>query len=371
MKISMIGPVYPYRGGIAHYTTSLAVALKNAGHEVKVHSFKRQYPAFLYPGETDKDPSANPVRVESEYTLDPIYPWTWWKTARKIFADEPDLVLIQWWTTFWAPAYAALAFHLSRRKIPIIYLIHNVLPHENRVWDRLLARFALGQASAFIVQTSSEQKKLLDLIPSAKINYCSHPMYQRFSELVVSKEMARQQVGLPVDKPIFLFFGIVRPYKGLKHLIDAIARLVDSSVHLAVAGEFWEDVELYQKQVDGLGLTGRVTLFNKYLPNEEAHLFFSSADALVAPYVGGTQSGVVELALGYGLPVILTDRIADGISASDTLGLWIVPAGNAEALASAIDKLVKNPLKLSPSKDANNDWERMVQAVEEVRFSLS
>jgi len=365
MKISMIGPVYPYRGGIAHYTTSLAIALKNAGHDVKTISFRRQYPAFLYPGASDKDPSANPIRVEAEYLLDPIYPWTWQQAVREILASNAELVLIQWWTTFWGPAYAALAFQL-KKKVQVVYLVHNVLPHEDRVWDRRLAHLALGQASAFIIQTSNEQKKLLGLIPHARIWFCTHPIYQRFSEQIISKDAARQQLGLPINKPVLLFFGIVRPYKGLELLIEAIARS-DSSVHLVVAGEFWENIELYRRQINDLGLNGRVVLFNKYIPNEEAHLVFCSADALVAPYVGGTQSGVAELALGYGLPIIVSDRIAPGITETN-IPLQVVPAGDVTALATAIDQLVRNSPNLPVAQPANENWHQMVKTVEDIRY---
>ena len=365
MKISMIGPVYPYRGGIAHYTTSLVTALKNAGHDVKTISFRRQYPAFLYPGESDKDPSVNPIRVEAEYLLDPIYPWTWRQAVRAILSSNSELVLLQWWTTFWAPAYAALAFQL-KKKVQVVYLVHNVLPHEDRVWDRRLAYVALRQASAFIIQTSNEQKKLLELIPHARISYCNHPIYQRFSDQIISKDAARQQLGLPTNRPVFLFFGIVRPYKGLKHLIEAVARS-DPSVHLLVAGEFWENVDLYRKQINDLGLNGRVALFNKYLPNEQAHLVFSSADALVAPYVGGTQSGVAELALGYGLPVIVSDRIAAGITETN-IPLQVVPAGDVTALATAIDKLARNSPNLPAAQPAHDNWHQMVKTVEDIRY---
>lgn len=362
MKIVLIGPVYPYRGGIAHYTTSLSLALQRAGHEVEVLSFKRQYPAFLYPGQSDKDPSENPTRVDAEYLLDPLYPWTWVRAAKKILSIQPNLVLIQWWVTFWGMAFGALIRFLGK-KVKTAYLIHNVLPHENRVWDRLLARFALAPASAFIVQAPSQRERLLGLLPNAQVHFCNHPAYGRLGRQVVSKIEARKQLGLPMDVPIFLFFGIVRPYKGLKHLLDALSKL-NGSIHLVVAGEFWEDVALYKKQIDSLNLTQQVMLMNKYIPNEEAHLIFSAADALVAPYVGGTQSGVVELAHGYGLPVVMSDIIADGLNSNS---IRIVPAGDADALAAAMIDLATMPVTAAVSPmPSGDDWNRMVKAVEEL-----
>ncbi|TLM99460.1 hypothetical protein FDZ73_21815 [bacterium] len=144
MKIVLVGPVYPYRGGIAHYTTMLAKTLQDAGHDVKVISFKRQYPKWLYPGQSDRDPSGEPLTVPASYPLDPLYPWTWTRTVSSICRDKPDMVLFQWWTTFWAPAFAVVAAMLKRRRIRVGFLIHNVIPHEARPWDKILAKMALS-----------------------------------------------------------------------------------------------------------------------------------------------------------------------------------------------------------------------------------
>jgi glycosyltransferase involved in cell wall biosynthesis len=363
MKIAMIGPVYPYRGGIAHYTTSLAKALVIAGHDVQAVSYRRQYPAALYPGESDKDPSLDPVRVDAKFLLDPLYPWTWLQTAQSIERSQPDLVVIQWWTTFWAPAYAALARGLRHQR-PVVYLIHNVFPHEARPWDHWLAGLALGQGSAFIVQAPHEQEKLSKLIPSARISYCKLPVYERFGKELIPKDIARRQLGLPTDRPLFLFFGIVRPYKGLKYLLEAMAR-IDVPAHLAVAGEFWESVALYEKQLEQLGLTKKVTLINRYIPNEEAHILFSAADALVAPYVDGTQSAAVGVSLGYQLPTIVTHKIAAGVD-GDAAELYTVPAADAVALAGAMTELIQSPRPPRVVQTAQDRWERLVRVIEQI-----
>ncbi|MCZ2126847.1 MAG: glycosyltransferase [Anaerolineales bacterium] len=361
MKITLIGPVYPYRGGIAHYTTSLALALRQAEHDVRIISFKRQYPSFLYPGKTDKDPSKNPIHINAEYLLDPLYPWTWQHTARSILSDTPDLIIIQWWVTFWGMAFGAL-LRLLRSPIKTAYLIHNVLPHENQIWDRSLARFALKPASSFIVQAVSQQERLLELLPNAEVHFCEHPVYGRFSEQTLSKAEARAQLNLPLDAPVFLFFGVVRPYKGLDYLLKALAK-TDGTIQLIIAGEFWEDVSVYKEQIKRLGLSGRILLINQYIPDEQAHLVFSAADALVAPYVGGTQSGVVERANGYGLPIILTDAIVNE-SEDLLINAQVVPAKNEDALAAAINKVAKTPRPAPPQSRAKDDWRRMVKTIE-------
>jgi glycosyltransferase involved in cell wall biosynthesis len=378
MKVTLIGPVYPYRGGIAHYNASLAQALVDAGHTVRLISFRRQYPSRLYPGESDKDPSAEPLSFPAEYLLDPLYPWTWLHAARTIRKDLPDLIVFHWWTTFWAPAFTSLAW-LIRRKVKVAYLIHNVLPHEAKAWDRWMARTTLHQGQAFIVQAPHERKRLSSLIPRSSLVVDSpHPAYLPFQKQPLSKTEARQKLGLPIDRPVLLFFGIVRPYKGLKYLVEALAH-VQQPVHLVIAGEFWEDVTVYQKQIETLALSDKITLFNRYIPNEEAHRLFSAADGLVAPYIDGTQSGAAGLALGYGLPMIITDRVAAGLPAGISTGrstdeaaqhtgyAHVIPAADPLALAQAIENLLTRLPALSTTPlPAAGDWSRLVKVIEEI-----
>ena len=342
MKITVIGPVYPYRGGIAHYTTLLARALSKR-HQVRVISFLRQYPRWLYPGKTDKDPSRQPLRVEAEYLLDTLYPWTWWQTANQIFLFQPEVVIFPWWTTFWAPAFAVLTCLLRQKNLKTLFLIHNVLPHEARFWDAWLARLALRQGQAFVVQTAREKNRLLTFVPEAVVEICPHPVYEMFKEQYLPHREARQKLGLPLEWPVALFFGIVRPYKGLKYLIEAIARLGEGGekVYLVVAGEFWEDKRFYQRQVENLGLTRQVRLEDRYIPNEEVGLFFSAADVFVAPYVGGTQSGALKMAIGFGVPVITTqiEALPEGVL-THQVG-WCVPPEDDWALAGAISTCLR------------------------------
>ncbi len=247
-RIALIGPVHPYRGGIAHHTAQLARAVKAAGHRAAVISFRRQYPQWLYPGKNDKDPSASTLNISPSYRLDPLYPWTWEATYRHLASQNPDLIAFQWWTTFWGPAFTYLGRRLAGKNIPRIFLIHNVLPHELRPWDTGLAHAALGTGTAFIAQSERERHRLMNLIPDAKIIPCRLPLYTIFDQGRIPKGDARQALGLPADDPVILFFGIVRPYKGLRDLVQASALLKDRGIsfQLVIAGEFWEFKALYQ-----------------------------------------------------------------------------------------------------------------------------
>jgi glycosyltransferase involved in cell wall biosynthesis len=370
MKFSLIGPVYPYRGGIAHYTTALATALHEAGHSAQIISFRRQYPAWLYPGKSDRDPSKSVIQLPAEYILDPFNPWSWYQASEAILREKPDLTVIQWWTTFWAPAYGTIVRQLRKQgNRTVSYLIHNTLPHEARSWDPMLAKFALQKAHVHIVQTESEKEKLISLLPDANIHLSKHPVYQPFSDQHITQADAREQLDLPEQIPVFLFFGIVRAYKGLKYLLEAISQLglKAGDALFLVAGEFWEDIQKYQLLVEQLGIGDLVRIDNRYIPNEEADLLFRASDALIAPYRRGTQSGVASLAIGYKLPLIITSQVYEGLDAAPETEIRIVPPGDSAALAEAIQALLKDIPRLRPEKtSALNDWQRPVALLEEL-----
>ncbi len=371
MDIVIIGPVYPYRGGIAHFTTLLARALAKR-HVTRVVSFRRQYPAWLYPGASDRDPSQQPLRVEAEYLLDPLYPWTWWKAAQRIAALEPDAVIFQWWITFWGPAYAALAYLLHRRGIRLLFVIHNLMPHEARPWDGWLARLALRYGHNFLVQTEREKDRLLALLPHAAWTIVPHPVYDMFAGGRIPTSEARRRLGLPETASVALFFGIVRPYKGLRYLFEAIGKLRQrgKTIHLVVAGEFWEDAADYQQLAESLGISEQIKIEARYIPNEEIGLYFSAADVFAAPYVDGTQSGAVKMALGFGLPVIISRAITSDELANDrTHRLYWVDSKNADDLANEIAHCLDDNRTAAPAGAVGgtpDEWETLVEKIEAI-----
>ncbi|MFV2043813.1 MAG: glycosyltransferase [Anaerolineales bacterium] len=363
----MIGPVHPFRGGIAHYTSMLAKALEEE-QTVRVVSFRRMYPEWLYPGVSSLDPSEAPVRTDSEYLLDPLNSLRWWQTARWIRSWNPDLVVFQWWVTFWAPAFMVVAWLLRRAGFRILFLIHNVLPHEERPWDRLLARLTMRMGDRFIVHTPRERERLLSLVPDAEISVHPHPRYDMFLNDRLSPTAARQKLGLPLERKILLFFGFVRPYKGLDIALEGLAILRDrgQSIHLLVAGEFWADKAIYTRLIEKLQLSTLVWIEDRYIPNEEVGRYFSAADIAIAPFTGGTQSGSATIALSFGLPLIVTEHIAEGMSASGA-NVIAIPAGDPASLADAVETLFKQPTPRSAAlESAHEDWRQMAKLVSAV-----
>ena len=373
IRLVLIGPVYPYRGGIAHYTTMLYRALRERGHEVLLVSFKRQYPQWLFPGRSDKDPSKKPLKVEeARYWLDSLNPFTWLTTFWRIRRYRPDAVILQWWTTFWAPVWFTLGvLNWLFLRQPLIYICHNVLPHEMHWWDPLLARAVLQWGTRFVVQSAEEEHRLFSLLPGAQATTIPLPVFDMFADQRMSKEEARERLRLPADVPVLLFFGIVREYKGLKNLLAALpeirAQLGD--VILVVAGEFWEDQQPYLEMIHQLGLEDSVVVDDRYIPNEEVGVYFSAADVLVAPYRQVTGSAVVQMALGYDCPVITTtvgglaDLVRDGEN-----GL-LVPPSDSAALAAGIvryftEGLITPLRQLTQSRSHTSHWLALVNTIE-------
>jgi glycosyltransferase involved in cell wall biosynthesis len=368
VKIALVGPVYPYRGGIAHYTSLLARALRRRGHEVLVVSFRRQYPQWLYPGKSDRDPSQKAIQIEAEFILDPLSPFSWRQTWRRISAFAPQQVVINWWTTFWGPAFASLAGRLRKSGLPVTFLIHNVMPHESKPWDRWLALRTLRSGSAFIVQTEGEHQRLLDLLPQAHAVLTPHPIYDMFAGQPQDPAAARQQLGLPAASSVLLFFGIVRRYKGLSVLLQAMAQPVLASLQpfLVIAGEFWEDKSQYQEQAQALGLSRQLRIEDRYIPNEEIPLFFSAADLLVAPYTGGTQSGAVKMAMGFGLPAVVSQHLADEmIRSRSNESVFMAESGDPTSLAQAISRALKSPRTPPAAPPGEDGWSSLVKVLEQ------
>lgn len=385
VKICIIGPTYPYRGGIAHYTTLLVKHLQEAGHRVKLYSYTRQYPKFLFPGKSDKDPSATTLRVPCEYIVDPINPLSWWRVYRRIRREAPDLLILQWWVPYWTPSLAAIS-HLIKHytNIKIVYVCHNVTPHEESgSIDHRLAWVVLKRGDAFIVHSEQDRRKLLMLLPKALVWRTNLPTYEEFQQLAVQQRQGtniRDTLGLH-EKQILLFFGFVRPYKGLEYLIQALPLVLKHlpTAHLLVVGEFWGTSKTgYMRYAEQAGVTEHLTIIDEYVPNEALNDYFDVAEVVVLPYVSATQSAVVQLAFGFGKPVITTrvgglhEVVQDGRN-----GL-VVPPQNEEALAAAIMRYFAENLGPQMSENITIEreagrfsWQEAVTAFEEIHKQLS
>ena len=365
MKIILFGPVPPYRGGIAHFTQALAEKLVQQGHNVLTISYRRQYPGWLYPGKSDKDFSQETKIKDIFFVFSPLNYLDWNKTLQAIKAFQPDLVIYPWWVTFWALATSWLLGKLKNLGIPTRVLVHNALPHEGRWLDKKLTKYALKDARNFVTMTEKETERLKAVIHNtSKIETSSHPVYTQFPLSGLRKVQVREKLGLPNGCPIALFFGFVRPYKGLSVLLEAIGILKQEKVkmHLVVAGEFWQSESDYMKQIKDLDICDMVTIRADYIPDSEAGLYFEAADFFVAPYLEGTQSGSIKLAMGYRMPIIVTHTITDHLILNYKDGLSVVKAGDILELAKLIKTTSQNAIDTHPDSRSQDDdnWQPLL-----------
>ncbi|MCK4549326.1 MAG: glycosyltransferase, partial [Candidatus Krumholzibacteria bacterium] len=278
LRICLVGPAWPFRGGISHYNTSLARELAGR-HDVSVINYSRLYPDFLFPGKTQYDESGSTHRVESERLIDSINPFTWVRAGFRIVRMKPDVTVVQWWHPYFAPALVkicAILRMLSSTKI--VFICHNVVPHETSPIDRVLSSMAFLLPHAFIVQSQEDRSNLLRI--KKKANVTSHPLpiFDFFRSGEMTMDEARASLG-EGEGPLLLFFGLIRPYKGLRHLIEAMPAIVErTGAKLLVVGAFYEDSAPYFELADQLGVSESIVFVDRYIANEEVAAYFTAAD---------------------------------------------------------------------------------------------
>jgi glycosyltransferase involved in cell wall biosynthesis len=342
LDVALVGPFPPYRGGIAHYGTRLFRELEKRGHRPVAWNFSRLYPDTFFPGSTQYEPVPSPDAARySRRVLDSIDPISWARLATGIARRRPDRLVIQWWHPFFAPLVGTLLLAASAARVPSTLIVHNVLPHEEGPADRFIARRIYRRADHCIVQATSEAASLQALAPGTRATVVPHPIQDLFMDEELRPEARREAkaaLGWDPAHRLVLFFGLVRPYKGLDLLIEAfdavIARHPDA--RLLAVGECYGSDAVYRSAVARLSDPDRVRLDLRYVSSEEARRLFVAADVVVLPYRHATQSGVIQTAYAAGRAVISTrvgglpDVVEDGVS-----GRLVAPEDPA-ALADAI-----------------------------------
>jgi len=305
VRIAFLSTFYPYRGGIAQFNAAMLGELGKS-HTVKAFGFKRQYPGILFPGKTQYvTPEDDATPVECERLLDTMGPCSWGRTARKIAAWQPDLLVMKYWMSWFAPSLGYVARRLRKKGCKVIVVLDNVISHERRWFDRPLTRRFLRSCDGFVAMSDAVEKDLLSLRPDAALMLLPHPIYDHFGKKP-SREEACRRLGLDPARKTLLFFGLIRPYKGLDILLDAFREL-DDDYQLLIAGEPYGSFDPYQTQIDALPGKDRVRAFPRYIPDSEVKDFFGAADLAVLPYRSATQSGISAIACHFELPLVVTD----------------------------------------------------------------
>lgn len=341
-RIGLLGPLHPWRGGLAQYLGLLGEALEPWA-EVRAITFTRQYPNFLFPGTSQLDPAAPRPRFPTAAMLDSIGPWTWGRAARALDAFAPGAIVLKWWMPFFAPSFASAVARSRRRGTRVLLVCDNLVAHEPKFYDAFCTRWMLRESDGYLVMSDAVERDLDRLKPGAPRRRVPHPFYAQFDRGRFTRESAREKLGLGGD--VALFFGYVRHYKGLDTLLEAWpkVRARRPGATLVVAGEFYEKSDRYEALAKAAG-EGAVRMLSRYIPDDEVEALFRAADVTVLPYRSATQSGVTHVAYALGCPVIATrvGGIAETVRDGET-GLT-APPEDPGALADAVVRFFEGRL---------------------------
>lgn len=344
MKIVILGTAYPYRGGLATFNERLARQFQAEGHDVEVVTFTLQYPSFLFPGKTQYSNEVALTDLRIKRWVNSCNPFNWVSVGRKIRKMQPDMLITCYWMAFFAPCYGIIERIVKGNgKTRCVALVHNMIPHEPSLLDKLFAPFYVKSTDGFVALSDSVVKDIdkLDKCRKPK-TFSPHPIYDHYGERM-SKAEACGLLKLDADKDYMLFFGLVRAYKGLDLLLDAMGKMHDKlpNLRLLIAGEFYEQEEVYRKQIADNGLIDKVIIRNEFIPDADLRLYFGAADLIVQPYKTATQSGVTQVAFHFEKPMLVTNVGGLGEIVHDhKMGYAVQP--NAESIAEAIIDYYEN-----------------------------
>lgn len=373
-KWVLIGPVYPYKGGISHYTGLMYRALSKT-HDVVMISYKMQYPKLLFKKE-QRDYDNDTFRVEgTRFLINTANPFNILKTSSEIVKMKPEKVIIHWWHPYFAPCYRLLTGKIKRAGIEIVYICHNVFPHERFPLDKKLTRMALKRGDRYILHAEGEVSDLKSIKRDADYRVQVHPTYSAFNFENLDRHTARSRLGIPDDEAVMLFFGFVREYKGLKHLINAVHILKDKYYadgkmpRLYVVGDFAGNRDEYDRLINELKITEDIKIIDGYVPDKEVEKYFSATDLVVLPYESATQSGIVQIAYGFRKPVIVTKVGGLPEVVEDDVTGMVVPPFDDGALAFAIHKYfsegkMEGYVQGIKEREYRFSWDRMTEALE-------
>lgn len=356
-KILIIGPAFPYRGGNSLFISHTYDILKD-DFEVTIFNYKLLYPSFLFPGSTQFDESKLAIKkAPSERLINSINPFNWLRVGLRINKENFDIVVFDWWHPFFAPCHFTVSLMIKKKYFgKILFIAENFISHEGHLIDRLLTKIGLKNASAFLALSDKVANDLKDVADGRSIYKSELPIYDCYESDETSPH-TKTALGYDDNSKLLLFFGYVRKYKGLDILIDAMEILLqkDESYRLLIVGEFYDSPAEYEEQIAKLNLNREVKIINKFIPNEEVAQFYEPADVVILPYRSATQSGILNVAYGFGKPAIVTN--VGGLSefvVEEKTG-FIVEPESAQSIADGVEHFfkVKNEIDFSANIKMN------------------
>lgn len=361
MKVVILGPAHPLRGGLASYNERLARAFREAGHDCRIVTYSLQYPGFLFPGKTQYSDQPPPGDLPIEVSVNSVNPLNWIRIGNRLRDEAPDLLIFRYWMPFMAPAQGTIARRVRKNgKTRIIAITDNIIPHEKMFLGDSMTRYFLRSCDGFITMSDSVLKDLKDMHMTQPARFVPHPLYDNFGE-AVSREEALKELGLDPSFRYLLFFGFIRKYKGLDLLLRSLAdpSLSGLPFKLIIAGEYYEDPAPYKALIRDLKLENRVVERNDFIPDPMVKYYFSACDLVTQTYLHATQSGVTQVAYQFKRPMLVT-RVG---------GLpEMVPDGKVGYVVDKDEKQIASALH---DFFRNNNPERFMEGLEEERRKYS
>jgi len=374
LKIAIIGPAHPLRGGLASYNERLAKQFIDEGNEVTIYTFSLQYPSFIFPGTTQYSTESKPSNLTINVCINSINPFNWIKVGNNLKNEKPDLVIVRYWLPFMGPCLGFILRQIKKNKqTKIVCIADNIIPHEKRFGDKAFTKYFVQPVDAFITMSDKVMTDLKLFAPTKPTQLVAHPLYDNFGEKV-SKEEARLKLGIKNEELILLFFGFIRKYKGLDLLLNAMKIIKNSKFNiqnskLLIAGEFYEDRKAYDEQIEKLDLQESLILHTDFIPDSEVKYYLCAADVVVQPYKNATQSGVTPLAYHFEKPMIVTN--VGGLPSlvpNNKVGLIAEP--NAESIAEKIiDYFTKGEAYFLPhliEEKKKFTWSKMTTSIKQI-----
>ncbi len=308
-KTVIIGPAYPFRGGIASFNERLAAEMQAGGDSARIETFTLQYPGILFPGKTQYADSPARPDTDISRSINSIWPPSWIRTGMRIRKERPDIVIFRYWLPFMAPCFGTMAGIIGKnRHTKILSIVDNIIPHEKRPGDSLLTNYFVRHINGFLAMSEAVLSELSSFDNDKPRIYSPHPVFDNFGESI-SREQALEKLGLDPGYRYILFFGLVRKYKGLDIMINAFANRAfrNMKIKLLVAGEFYTPREPYDEMIKEHGLEKDIIIHPSFVPDSEVASWFCASDIVAQPYRSATQSGVTQIGYHFNKPMLVTD----------------------------------------------------------------
>jgi len=367
-KIIIIGSSYPFRGGgIASFNERLAREFLSHGFDTTIYTFSLQYPKILFPGTTQYSSEPAPADLKIKVCINSINPFNWIKIGNDLRKVQPDVIVVRYWLPFMGPCFGTILRLVKKNKhTKVVCIADNVIPHEKRTGDTLFTSYFVKPVDSFITMSKKVLIDLQKFVKDKPVQFIPHPLYDNFG-LKLSKEDARQKLRIGLNEKIILFFGFIRKYKGLDILLKAMKILKDKNqrIKLVIAGEFYDDKNIYNELINKLDLKEELILHTHFISDSDVKYYLCAADCVVQPYRQATQSGVTPLAYHFEVPMIVTNvgGLADMVP--ERVGLIAEPNENdiAQKIIDFYELGENYFLQHLREEKKKYSWSKMVEAV--------